>query len=89
MKSWGFWRVSPEGIVNSWAEGEGLGMWDRLPGRQHGLRKGPGMEVTQVCASVLNQPVKSQQSLPLVEIGVLSPVLPLQGDCDLCGEIEG
>lgn len=78
MKSWGFWRVSPEGTVNSWAEGEGLGMWERLPGRQHGLRKGPGMEVTQVCASVLNQPVK--QGLPLVEIGVLNP----KGSCYLC-----
>lgn len=42
-------------------------MWEPLPGRQHGLCKGPGMGVTQVCASALNQPVKSQQGLPRVE----------------------
>lgn len=39
-------------------------MWERLPGREHGLHKGPGMGV---CASVLNQTVESQQGLPPVE----------------------
>lgn len=43
-------------------------MWERLPRREHGLCKGPGMGVTQVCASVLNQTVESQQGLPRVEI---------------------
>lgn len=32
MKSRGVGRVSPEGTMNSWAEGDGLGMWERLPG---------------------------------------------------------